>query len=117
MATRSLIHDTINDRWIYVHFDGYLSGLGVALGRFVFNQGILDSIMEDGDHSCILIRDGKLYRETYRSRGEDCPARVGSPELGDLDSEFVYRWEDGWLVETVEDGELIWQSGQWVNFG
>jgi len=117
MSTRSLVHDTINDRWIYVHFDGYPSGVGAALARFVTTQEAVNQLMEDGDHRSILIEEGRLRREPFKLHGEHCPAKSGRPELGDLHSEFVYRWQDGWLVETSEDGDLIWQGGMWVNFG
>lgn len=100
MATRSLIayanstDENTSGKWIYCHYDGYLSGVGQQLFSFYKNQEDVKTLISLGDISYLGMipvdpqdmwtkgdyesnPDTKdVYTKTYASRGEtDVEAR------------------------------------------
>lgn len=64
MGTRSFVGVMIGDkcRTIYVHYDGYLSGVGAALQHYKTQEEV-EELIEKGDRS-------SLEEGFYRDRGE-----------------------------------------------
>lgn len=92
-------------RYIYSHFDGYPSHLGVMLAKHFDTREKAVELIDGGDISSVDDRDGVLEIDAYRDRGESWrtikPARVSS--LAEVvrasdGIDYVYLWTDetGW---------------------
>lgn len=102
-------------RTIYVHWDGYPTGVGAILAKH-YDESNLDQLMDLGDLSVLGTTpfsdpDGWDYRKetpdhlcvAYKDRGEDSPAAVYSSreefEQNHNPLEYNYLYSDGlWYV-------------------
>jgi hypothetical protein len=92
MSTRSFVSILVNDvyRTIYVHFDGYPEGVGLALQNFNTYHSALDLIAA-GDRSSI---DGEVYNEPYT-------------EYSSFE-EFLHAAKNSWI-----EWYYIFKNGNW----
>lgn len=99
MGTRSFVGVMIGDvcRAVYVHFDGYLDGVGARLQSYK-DQAAVEQLISHGDRST-------LEANFYKDRGE---TDVDPTDYGTFD-EFFEACENSW-------GEwyYIFQNGGWV---
>jgi hypothetical protein len=124
---------------IYCHHDGYVSYVGKTLFDSYKDEAKIRKLLELGDMSSLgtepvdnprawestssAVLDpeawSKLYAEvhpedmcdTYKSRGEDCPARKSKDEkayeklVDDCWGEYAYLFKDGkWFVSPYGEG-------------
>jgi len=96
MSTRSFVGVMVGDRCraIYVHFDGYLDGVGAELQKYT-TQAAVEELISHGDRSRL---DGGYYKD----RGEDNVDPIEYDSFEDLfeacnDSwgEWYYIFKDG----------------------
>ena len=142
MSTRSRVGIKNEDGTItsvYVHHDGYPSGVGEVLFRNYNDETKIRKLMELGDMSSIGSEPVdnpmawetpklgttdwfKAYKEihpedmcdTYKSRGEDCPASISKTEkefekkTEDCWGEYAYLYKDGkWYINKLNGGGFI----------
>ena len=100
MATRALIGkdngDGTNDV-IYVHFDGYLEGVGETLLQYYRTQDMVDQLIAAGDRSCLTDNptDGGLYRQGPTGYPDGAWCDVGQC--------YEYKWSNGrWYFRDVQ---------------
>ena len=92
MATRALVGIENADGTrtsIYVHYDGYPTGVGLALYRHYTSEAEVRSLMLSGDHSTL---DRPEPWEGAYGDGSDAIITTGWPDVG---QEWVYLWRDG----------------------
>lgn len=65
---------------IYVHWDGHVESVGLALQTKYNTPALLQKLIDDGDHSIVDHFGGTISYKVLR--GEDCPKRV-SPDWHD----------------------------------
>lgn len=96
MSTRSFVGMMVDDkiRAIYVHCDGYLSGVGVDLQEYMTNHDVED-LISYGDRS-------SLDSGFYKDRGESNVDPVDYDSFDDFYQscrdcwgEYYYIWKDG----------------------
>lgn len=139
MSTRSRVGIKNEDGTItsvYVHHDGYPSGVGDVLFRNYNDEAKIRKLMELGDMSSIGSEPVdnpkawerpklgtadwiKAYKEihpedmcdTYKSRGEDCPASISKTEkefekkTEDCWGEYAYLYKDNkWYINKLNGG-------------
>ena len=117
MGTRSrigIINDDGSVDSIYVHNDGYLEGVGLALANDYVDAVKIRALIDEGDHSAIA---GKV--QSYRSLGESiketAPRRdpctrefYEGAEKDDCYFAYLFdSYNSEWLVGTKESG---WKS-------
>jgi hypothetical protein len=92
MATRSLVGIRNEDgtmTLIYVHHDGYPSGVGAALYQHYTTEPQVRALMNSGDHSTL---DRAEPWEGAYGDGSDA---VTTPDWPDSGQEWVYLWSGG----------------------
>lgn len=123
MATRSTITAKFNDgkhRSIYVHFDGYIDGVGKTLLTHYTDQAKIEALVSLGGLSVLDAEcanpDGHSYGSPakghsvayHRDRGEDWESNQPSTgdtaaealENGPGEQEFNYAWDgQSWSVD------------------
>lgn len=139
MSTRSRVGIKNEDGTItsvYVHHDGYPSGVGEVLFENYNDETKIRKLMELGDMSSIgtepvdnprawetpglgvadwLKAFKEIHREdmcdTYKSRGEDCPASISKTEkefekkTKNCWGEYAYLYKDGkWYINKLNGG-------------
>jgi hypothetical protein len=101
MGTRSLVGVMVGDkcRAVYVHWDGYLEGVGAELQSYT-TQAEVEELIEGGDRSTLT--DG-----FYKDRGEDGV----DPTDYDTFAEFLEAVEGCWgeYYYIFKDG--VWYCG------
>lgn len=98
MGTRSFVGVVINDkvRAIYVHFDGYLEGVGAELQEYL-TQSEVEELISHGDRSSL---DGGYYKD----RGEDDV----EPRDYDTFQDFFEAAKDSWA-----EWYYVFKDGTW----
>lgn len=89
MSTRAFIgiQTGTKVKYIYNHFDGYLSGVGQQLLNSFDNEADVHKFLEDGDRSSI--------DESYLSRGEKYEnIKPKIINKSDLDKDFNSSWSE-----------------------
>ncbi len=117
MSTNSLVVEKLKNgtyRKIYVHWDGYLEGVGKIL-RNVFNTDAkVKELIDLGD--CSTIMEAKSLDEVvayHRDLNEDWEDI--KPEITDTFESahgffFVYLWEDGKWTAYQGGDQLDWEE-------
>ncbi len=98
MGTRSLVGVMIGDkcRAVYVHWDGYLDGVGAELQDYTTQEEV-EELIADGDRSSL---DGPYYKD----RGEEGV----DPTDYDSFTEFFEAAEGCWA-----EWFYVFKDGQW----
>lgn len=109
MSTNAYIGIVTNEgtiRYIYSHWDGYLSGVGNTLLENYNTTGQVEELLSNGDISSLdaTIAESEFF---HRDHGEPL-SEVSAQEtdnLYDLDQEFNYVWTGSeWLVDRGRTG-------------
>lgn len=120
MSTRSVVGKYIGEnkyKVIYVHFDGYLSGVGKILYGYYANEHKVDDLLELGDLSSIDRDVGSVHSYDNpingwcvaygRDRGEDdCNATIIQGSIDVLNSYAHGRW--GEYLYVFKDNKWYW---------
>lgn len=98
MGTRSFVGMMQGDkvRAVYVHWDGYLSGVGHELQGFT-SQSVVEQLISHGDRS-------SLTGPYFKDRGEEGV----DPQDYDSFDEFYNACSDAWC-----EYYYIWKDGVW----
>ncbi len=112
MGTRSFVGVMVGDkcRAIYVHWDGYLEGVGAELQSYT-TQADVEELLADGDRSSLT--DG-----FYKDRGED---GVEPRDYANFEEffdacegswgEWYYIFKDGvWYCGNTYDGSPLYKT-------
>lgn len=112
MGTRSFVGMEIGGkiRAVYVHFDGYLEGVGAELQDYV-GETEVEELISAGDRTSL----GGPY---YKDRGEDDVDPVDYDTFGDFfdacsgsGGEWYYVWRDGvWLCGNTYRGSPLYRE-------
>ena len=114
MGTRSLVGVMVGDkcRAVYVHWDGYLDGVGLELQSY-FTQEAVEELISHGDRSSL---DGGYYKD----RGEDGVAPTDYATFEEFfdaangcGAEYYYVFKDG--VWYCGDCYGRWGSGTGIS--
>lgn len=101
-----MVTDEGTIRYIYSHWDGYLSGVGNTLLENYNTTAQVQELLENGDVS--VLEDSIGTSEFYhRDRGEPFNevAAQETDDLYDLANEFNYVWTGSeWLVDQGRTG-------------
>ncbi len=86
MGTRSMVGMMVGDkcRAVYVHFDGYLEGVGAELQSYT-EQAEVEALLEDGDRSSL---DGGFYSEQGMQGDDYVSCDVGKKFLKSWAAKF-----------------------------
>lgn len=115
MSTRSRVGIKEKDgtvRSVYVHFDGYLAGVGKKLYESYQNADKIEQLINLGDMSSIADEVEKC--EPYTQRGEDLNIATDTIESfnkgwASCGEEYVYLYTDGkWMTNSVYKDK--WES-------
>ena len=115
MSTRSRVGIKEKDgtvRSVYVHFDGYLAGVGKTLYESYRNADKIEQLINLGDMSSINSEVEKC--EPYTQRGEDLNIATDSLESFEKNwascgEEYVYLYINGrWMTNTIYKNK--WES-------
>lgn len=115
MSTRSRVGIKEKDgtvRSVYVHFDGYVAGVGKTLYESYRNADKIEQLINLGDMSSINSEVEKC--EPYTQRGEDLNIATDTVESfkknwTSCGEEYVYLYTDGrWMTNSVYKGK--WES-------
>lgn len=108
MSTRSRVGIKNKDgiiRSVYVHFDGYVAGVGKTLYESYRNADKIEQLINLGDMSSI---DSEIEKcDPYTKRGEDLNIAEDTVKSFDRNwaccgEEFVYLYTDGrWMVNSI----------------
>lgn len=108
MSTRSRVGIKEKDgtiRSVYVHFDGYVAGVGKTLYESYRNADKIEQLINLGDMSSI---DSEIEKcEPYTQRGEDLSIAKDTVESFDKNwascgEEYVYLYTDGrWMTNSI----------------
>lgn len=92
MSTRSFVGMMVGEkvRAVYVHFDGYLSGVGKDLQAFVTADAVAD-LLEGGDRSTLFggfydVEAEPMQFNSFEEFYKECKGSCG---------EYYYIWKDG----------------------
>ncbi len=98
MGTRSMVGVMVGDkcRAVYVHWDGYLDGVGAGLQDYMTQEAV-EELISHGDRSSL---DGPYYKD----RGEDGV----DPTEYDTFEEFYDACEGCWA-----EYYYVFKDGQW----
>ena len=100
MSTRSMIAMKIGDKYkaIYVHFDGYIAGVGSTLYANYDDPKKIEKLILAGDRSCLSDEvDDKVYKEQYNIECKSIDELI--EEFKNLWTEYLYLYEDDkWKV-------------------
>lgn len=101
MSTRSMIGIRIDDkiRAVYVHFDGYLEGVGSELQEYTSTEKV-EELISYGDRST-------LTSGYYRDQGETDV----DPETYDSFEDFFTACQDSWIEWFYVFDNGIWYCG------
>lgn len=108
MSTRSRVGIKEKDgtvRSIYVHFDGYVAGVGKTLYESYRNADKIEQLINLGDMSSINSEVEKC--EPYTQRGEDLNIATDTVESfkknwASCGEEYVYLYTDGrWMTNSI----------------
>ena len=108
MSTRSRVGIKEKDgtvRSIYVHFDGYIAGVGKTLYESYRNADKIEQLINLGDMSSINSEVEKC--EPYNQRGEDLNIATDTVESfkknwASCGEEYVYLYTDGrWMTNSI----------------
>lgn len=101
MSTRSFVGVMVGDkcRAVYVHFDGYLDGVGAELQEYT-TQAAVEELISHGDRSRL---DGGYYKD----RGED----YVDPVEYDSFEDFVLDCNDSWVEWYYIFKDGVWYCG------
>lgn len=101
MGTRSMVGVTVGDkvRAVYVHWDGYLDGVGAELQEYTTQEAV-EALIAPGDRSLL---DGPYYSE----RGE---TGVEPVDYKDFD-EFYDACEGCWAEYYYVFKDGVWYCG------
>ena len=117
MGTRSMVGVMVGDkcRAVYVHWDGYLSGVGAELQAYTTQEAVEDLIAE-GDRSSL---DGPYYKDRGETDVEPVEYATFEEFLDTVNgcgAEYYYIFKDGvwycgdaygrWDSETPISGKL-----------
>ncbi len=112
MGTRSKVGVMVGDkcRAVYVHYDGYLSGVGAELQGYT-TQAEVEELIADGDRSSLT--DG-----FYKDRGETgvAPTEYATFEeffeaVNGCWGEWYYIFKDGmWYCGNIYDGDALYKK-------
>lgn len=112
MSTRSRVGIKEKDgtvRSVYIHWDGYVAGVGRALYEYYRNADKIEQLINLGDMSSI----GREIKECepYTQRGEDLNITTESlasfkKNWACCGEEYVYLYTDGrWMVNSIYEDE------------
>lgn len=125
MSTRSNvgIKEGNKFKYIYVHFDGYPTGVGATLKKYYTDPAKVEKLISLGDCS-VLGRDLDPERESfddYNSKtlnengslfyGRDRGEKNVDAKTEDWDTYVKYRNEDVW-IEFV----YVFENGEWTGY-
>jgi hypothetical protein len=101
MSTRSFVGVMVGDkcRAVYVHFDGYLDGVGAELQEYT-TQADAEDLISYGDRST-------LFDGYYKDRGED---NVDPVEYDSFE-DFVLDCNDSWVEWYYIFKDGVWYCG------
>lgn len=108
MSTRSRVGIKEKDgtiRSVYIHFDGYVAGVGRELYESYQNVDKVEQLINLGDMSSIANEVEKC--EPYTQRGEDLNIATDSVKSfnrnwANCGEEYVYLWTDGkWMTNSI----------------
>lgn len=108
MSTRSRVGIKEKDgtvRSVYVHWDGYVAGVGKTLYESYQNVDKIEQLINLGDMSSLASEVEKC--EPYTQRGEDLNITTESlasfkKNWASCDEEYVYLYTDGrWMTNSV----------------
>ena len=116
MATRSTISylDSPNRvRTIYVHWDGYISGVGAILVNHYRDPALIEQLIRKGDISSLrpTVDETAFYRDRGETGVEAVPStldRFLTPGGGHDSQEYNYLWANGdWTVYTQGEWHVL----------
>lgn len=101
MGTRSMVGVTVGDkvRAVYVHWDGYLDGVGADLQGYTTQEDV-EALIADGDRSSL---EGPYYKD----RGETGV----DPKTYDTFDEFYDACEGCWAEYYYIFKDGVWYCG------
>ncbi len=112
MGTRSFVGVMVGDRVraVYVHFDGYLEGVGAELQGYK-TQAEVEELISHGDRSSL---DGGYYKD----RGEDGVDPVEYENFKEFYdaadkswAEYYYIFKDGvWYCGNTYEGDALYKK-------
>lgn len=116
MATRCQIGKRLPDgriRYIYCHFDGYESGVGVTLKEHYLVESKVDALLDLGDISALGKNIGEKQDFNNRNKKEDWCLAYGRDrgETG-VDAVITDKWS-----EFMQQGiAYLYENNQWTSY-
>jgi len=103
MGTRSFVGVMVGDKCqaVYVHWDGYLEGVGRDLQKFQ-TQSLVERLIAEGDRSSL---DGEFYKDRGESWDEVKPREFDSFD------EFFEACESSWCEYYYIFKDGVWYCG------
>lgn len=115
MATRSRIAIQRTECIIssYVHYDGYVTGVGATLLRHYNDEGAALAVATEGYLSGLKASLSESRDVTVEhNRGVKPAASIDRDQLiktADASwAEYIYLWDDGWLVYSCDEPDVGW---------
>ncbi len=112
MGTRSMVGVIVGDkcRAVYVHWDGYLSGVGAELQAYT-SQAEVEALIAEGDRS-------SLTEGFYKDRGEDGVEPTDYDTFAEFFEavegcwgEWYYIFKDGvWYCGNIYEGDTLYKK-------
>lgn len=101
MGTRSFVGVMVGDkcRAVYVHWDGYLSGVGAELASCYTTQAEVEELIADGDMSSL--------GDYYKDRGD----KGVEPKEFDTFAEFLEFVTESWAEYYYIFKDGVWYCG------
>lgn len=117
MSTNAIVNEKLDDgtyRRIYVHWDGYLEGVGKTL-REVFNTDAkVKELIDLGDCSSIAgaesLDDIVAYHRDKDDDWNDVKPEITKMFEPSYSSFYVYLWEDGEWTAYQGGDQLEWEE-------
>jgi len=112
MGTRSIVGMMVGDkcRAVYVHFDGYLEGVGAELQSYT-EQAEVEALLEDGDRSSL---DGGFYSERGETGVEPRDYETFAKFFEAVENcwgEWYYVFKDGvWYCGNTYGGDALYKK-------
>lgn len=115
MGTRSYVGMMVGDkcRAVYIHFDGYLEGVGADLQAYT-TQAAVEELINQGDRSTLTLGDSYLEQG---DEAEDVAAREYATFEEFFDAcyaswgEWYYIFKDGvWYCGNTYSGSLLYKT-------
>lgn len=119
MSTRSRVGILYQDgsvRSIYVHYDGYPSGVGQYLIDGWTDLDNIEALMEGGDRPSVA--PTSLITDTYRARGDESTEALAHDTLAEFEADYARDLFIEWTyLFVVDSGTWVTRASAWVRDG